>query len=324
MRTEATTAGARAGVSASPWRRQLAIGCATLAALVFVAFAAPVLAPDEPSAQDLAAGLERPTTEHPFGRDKLGRDQLSRVIYGARVSLVVGLAAVAVSAALGVTIGAIAGFAGGPIDFWIMRVVDVLLAFPGILLAIAMTAALGPGLGNVVFALSLIGWTGYARVVRAEVMSVAARDHVEAARALGVAPAALLVRHVLPLIAAPVVVQATFGIAEGGRLVCKLGVNHRERVRGAGASPGQLGREARIVHARGRDDPGRRSQQHVGSRGRHERKQVLAARTSRLKDRSRLDRSVSVSSPARGTIDDHDPPPVAVTPGRGHANVGPR
>jgi peptide/nickel transport system permease protein len=172
-----------------------------------------VLAPDEPSAQDLAAGLDRPTTEHPFGRDKLGRDQLSRVIYGARVSLVVGLAAVAVSAALGVTIGAIAGFAGGPIDFWIMRVVDVLLAFPGILLAIAMTAALGPGLGNVVFALSLIGWTGYARLVRAEVMSVAARDHVEAARALGVAPAALLVRHVLPLIAAPVVVQATFGIA---------------------------------------------------------------------------------------------------------------
>ncbi|MEE8312422.1 MAG: ABC transporter permease [Candidatus Binatia bacterium] len=208
-----TTAEPDIPFASSTWRRQLALGCGTLATLLIVALAAPVLAPDDPTAQDLAAGLERPALEHPFGRDKLGRDQLSRVIYGTRVSLAVGLAAVAVSAALGVTIGAVAGFAGGAVDFWIMRVVDILLAFPGILLAIAMTAALGPGLGNVVLALSLIGWTGYARLVRAEVMTVAARDHVEAARALGVAPAALLVRHILPLIAAPVVVQATFGMA---------------------------------------------------------------------------------------------------------------
>jgi peptide/nickel transport system permease protein len=213
VQAEVTTAEPGTAVASSTWRRQFALGCGTLATLLFVAIAAPVLAPDDPTTQDLAAGLERPALEHPFGRDKLGRDQLSRVIYGTRVSLAVGLAAVAVSAALGVTIGAVAGFGGGPIDFWIMRVVDVLLAFPGILLAIAMTAALGPGLGNVVLALSLIGWTGYARLVRAEVMAVAARDHVEAARALGVAPAALLVRHILPLIAAPVVVQATFGMA---------------------------------------------------------------------------------------------------------------
>lgn len=185
----------------------------TLAALVAAAVAAPLLAPHDPTAQDLAADLESPSIEHPLGRDKLGRDQLSRVIYGARVSLSVGLAAVVVSATLGVAVGATAGFAGGAVDFWIMRLVDVLLAFPGILLAIAMTATLGPGLANVVLALSLIGWTGYARLVRAEVIAVAARDHVEAARALGVPPLDLVVRHVIPLVTAPVLVQATFGMA---------------------------------------------------------------------------------------------------------------
>ena len=133
------------------WRRQIALGCATLAALAIAAVAAPWLAPDAPDAQHLTADLQPPSIEHPFGRDKLGRDQASRVIYGARVSLVVGLAAVGVSMLLGVSIGALAGFAGGAVDFWIMRVVDILLAFPGILLAIAMSAALGPGL-----ALSLI------------------------------------------------------------------------------------------------------------------------------------------------------------------------
>ena len=195
------------------WRRQIAAGAATLALLSLTAAAAPVLAPYPPAQQNLTADLAPPDIGHPLGRDKLGRDVLSRIIYGARVSLAVGLSAVLLYAGLGVLIGATAGFAGGRIDFWVMRLVDILLAFPGILLAIAMTAALGPGLTNVIIALSLIGWTGYARLVRAEVMAVAARDHVEAARALGVPTPALIRRHVLPLIAAPLMVQATFGMA---------------------------------------------------------------------------------------------------------------
>ncbi len=199
--------------SAPRWRRQIAAGVATLALLGLVAAAAPVLAPYPPAQQDLAADLAAPDISHPLGRDKLGRDVLSRIIYGARVSLAVGLSAVLLSAGLGVLIGAAAGFAGGRVEVGVMRLVDILLAFPGILLAIAMTAALGPGLTNVILALSLIGWTGYARLVRAEVMAVSARDHVEAARALGVSTPARLRRHVLPLIAAPVMVQATFGMA---------------------------------------------------------------------------------------------------------------
>jgi len=193
--------------------RSLWLGVATLGLLAATAVFAPVLAPHDPIEQQLSADLAAPSLEHPFGRDKLGRDQLSRVIYGARVSLVVGITAVLISAGLGIAIGAVAGFLAGAVDFWIMRVVDVLLAFPGILLAIAMSAVMGPSLTTVVVALSVIGWTGYARLVRAEVRAIRAREHVEAARALGIAPSRIVLRHVLPLTAAPVLVQATFGMA---------------------------------------------------------------------------------------------------------------
>jgi peptide/nickel transport system permease protein len=169
--------------------------------------------PFDPTRQQLDEDLRRPTLEHPLGQDKLGRDQLSRVIYGARVSLQVGIATVVVTATIGVLVGAIAGYAGGAIDFWAMRIVDVLLAFPGILLAIAMSAVLGPSLRNVVIALGAIGWTGYARLVRGEVLALKQREHVQAALALGVPRGRVLARHILPLLAAPVVVQATFGMA---------------------------------------------------------------------------------------------------------------
>ena len=181
--------------------------------LVVASLAAPWIAPFDPTRQQLDEDLRRPTLEHPLGQDKLGRDQLSRVIYGARVSLQVGIATVVVTATIGVVVGAIAGYAGGAIDFWAMRIVDVLLAFPGILLAIAMSAVLGPSLRNVVIALGAIGWTGYARLVRGEVLALKQREHVQAALALGVPRGRVLARHILPLLAAPVVVQATFGMA---------------------------------------------------------------------------------------------------------------
>jgi peptide/nickel transport system permease protein len=174
---------------------------------------APWLSPYDPIRQNLSEDLRAPSFEHPLGQDKLGRDQLSRLIHGARVSLQVGTITVAVSLSIGVLMGALAGYFGGSVDFWIMRTVDVLLAFPGILLAIAMSAVLGPSINNVIVALSIMGWTGYARLVRAEVLGIRRREHVEAAVALGASNKRVLVRHVLPMLIAPLVVQATFGMA---------------------------------------------------------------------------------------------------------------
>jgi peptide/nickel transport system permease protein len=196
------------------WRiSRVGLGVGILALLGSAAIAAPLLAPYDPALQTLADTLAGPSGDHILGCDKLGRDQLSRLLYGARVSLVVGLAAVAISTSIGVCVGALAGYAGGTTDFWLMRLVDGLLAFPGILLAIALAAILGPSLHNVIIALGVVGWTGYARLVRGEVLALKARAHVEAAFALGL-PARRIVRaHILPLLAAPLVVQATFGVA---------------------------------------------------------------------------------------------------------------
>jgi peptide/nickel transport system permease protein len=193
--------------------RWTALAASGLSVLVLCAIAAPLLSPHDPSTQDLAANLAPPSLEHPLGCDKLGRDQLSRLIHGGRVSLTVGVTSVLASVSLGLLVGAVAGYAGGAIDFWLMRLVDVLLAFPGMLLAIALAAVLGPGLPNVIVALSLVGWTGYARLVRGEVLAIRERDHVEAAIALGVPTSAIVSRHVLPLVTAPLAVQATFGVA---------------------------------------------------------------------------------------------------------------
>ncbi len=199
--------------SRRPPRFALIFGAATLAALVLAALLAPALAPYPPGEQNLAQDLLPPSAAHPLGQDKLGRDQLSRILHGAKVSLYVGAVTVGISVTLGVIIGLCAGFWGGPVDFWLMRSVDVLMAFPGILLAIAMSAVLSPSLTTVVVALSVIGWTGYARLVRAEVLHLKTRDHVEAATALGMKRVRVMVKHVLPMLAAPLSVQATFGMA---------------------------------------------------------------------------------------------------------------
>jgi len=184
------------------------VGLAILAAVV-----GPWIAPFDASAQELALRLEGPTMLHWFGLDELGRDIFTRVLAGARISLVVGLVVVSVSAAMGTLIGAVAGYYGGGIDETISRVVDILLAFPGLLLAIALVAVLGPSLVNVVLALSLIGWVGYARLVRGLVLRAREFEYVLAARAIGATTPRILLRHIVPTALPALTVQAALGMA---------------------------------------------------------------------------------------------------------------
>jgi peptide/nickel transport system permease protein len=198
---------------AVPTNAAATLGLIILLMLVMVALMAPTLAPDSPATQNLSEDLRPPSRAHLFGQDKLGRDVLSRVIYGARVSLLVGVVVVGISAIVGLGIGGLAGYAGGHIDELVMRLIDVLLAFPGILLAIGVSAVLGPSLRNVLLALCAIGWTGYARLVRGEVLAWREREFVSAAIALGATPGRVVLRHIIPQLLAPVLVQATFGMA---------------------------------------------------------------------------------------------------------------
>ena len=204
-------------------------GAAILLLLAASALLAPVLAPHDPTRQNLDQDLIAYSSAHPLGTDKLGRDILSRTLYGSRISLLVGITTVALSLSIGLAIGSLAGYAGGWADQLLMRVVDILLAFPGILLAIAFTAVLGPGLDHVIVALCLIGWTGYARLVRGEILTLREREFVHAARALGCKPSRVILRHLLPNLLPPLLIQATFGlaaaiIAEGSLSFLGLGV----------------------------------------------------------------------------------------------------
>jgi len=189
------------------------VGALIILMTVAAALVGPLLVPYDASAQDLSMRLANPSRAHPFGLDELGRDILARVLSGARISLLVGLVVVSVSAVVGILLGSTAGYFGGWIDDGISRVMDVLLAFPGILLAIAMVAVLGPSLTNVVLALSLIGWVGYARLVRGQVLRARELEFVQAARALGADAWRVLVRHVIPTALPAVLVQATLGMA---------------------------------------------------------------------------------------------------------------
>jgi len=190
-----------------PW-----IGFSVVVALVLLALFAPWLSPQDPRAISLADELLGPSAAHPLGTAENGVDVLAHVVWGARVSMIVGLASTLLSAVLGTLLGAGAGYFGGWIEDALMRVVDILLAFPGILLAIFITSVLGPSLWNVIVALCATGWTGYARLARAQVLGLRDRDFVHAARALGASDARIVLRHLLPNLLGPVVVQATFGV----------------------------------------------------------------------------------------------------------------
>jgi len=191
----------------------LKIGAVIILVAALAAVVGPALAPYDPAAQMLPLRLEGPSVRHPFGVDELGRDVLARVLAGARISFLVGITVVSISASIGTLIGAIAGYFGGAIDEVISRIIDVLLAFPGLLLAIALVAVLGPSLRNVLFALTIIGWVGYARLVRGQVLRAREFEYVQAARALGARTPRILWHHIVPTAIPAVVVQATLGMA---------------------------------------------------------------------------------------------------------------
>lgn len=194
------------------WTGKMGWGLVVL--LVCVALWAPYMAPYDIRQQDLMARLQPPSRAHPMGRDEFGRDVFSRVLYGARVSLRVGITVVAICASVGTLIGALAGYYGG----WMDRIIsgflfNAFLAFPGLLLALAMIAFLGPSVNNLILALSIIGWVSYARLIRGQVLKVKELEFVQAARAMGASDARILWRHILPHVVPPLIVQATLGVA---------------------------------------------------------------------------------------------------------------
>jgi peptide/nickel transport system permease protein len=184
-----------------------------LSLLALTTIAAPMVAPDDPERQQLRARLEPPSSAHLLGTDAFGRDNLSRIIYGARYSLTIGLISVSIAMSLGLIFGLTAGYAGGWVDMLIMRLTDVMLAFPGIMLAIIIMAMLGPSLQNAMIAVGLQATPRYIRVIRASTLSAKENLYVEAARSIGAQPWTVVGRHILPNIWAPVIVIATLGIA---------------------------------------------------------------------------------------------------------------
>ena len=201
------------------------LGIGVAGVMVLLAVLSPLLASwDRVQSQDLGARLDPPDRVHVMGRDQLGRDLMARIIYGARVSMLVGISVVTISSILGVLVGAFAGYRGG----WTDRIVsgflfNVFMSFPGILLAIAMVAFLGPSIRNLIAALSMIGWVGYARLMRAQVLKVREYDFVTAARALGASGLRIVLRHILPNSIQPLIVQASLGMA--GAILAEAGLS---------------------------------------------------------------------------------------------------
>jgi peptide/nickel transport system permease protein len=191
-----------------------ALGIVLLMLFLICALFAPWLAPYDPAQLDLTGRLMAPSAAHWFGTDELGRDILSRTIYGARISMIVAVSVVGLSLAVGLIAGCLAGFYGGVTDTILnIYVTNAFMSLPGILLAIAFVAFMGPGLFNVILALAISGWVSYARLVRGQVMAVKEREFVEAARALGASDLRVLCRHILPNIIQPLIVQAAIGMA---------------------------------------------------------------------------------------------------------------
>lgn len=217
------TAPATPSASASFWylafrrflRHRLAVaGLTALGIVAMVATAAPLLAPHSPTAIDGTAFRAAPSPEHPLGTDSIGRDVLSRLIYAGRVSLTVGLLAVSMYVVIGTTVGAVAGYAGGTVDLALSRIMDVMLSFPPLIIILFAVSIFGrPSLWNIIIVLGLLGWPPVVRLVRGQILALRQQDFVHAARAVGAADPAVVVRHLLPNAMAPVLVAATFGTA---------------------------------------------------------------------------------------------------------------
>ena len=205
------------------WRRLLSswngrVGLVLITFTVLVGLLAPIVDPYDPSTDsNLAMSRKAPSLQHPFGTDRLGRDILRRVIHGTRVSLMIGFVVVFASGTVGTLLGLLAGYFGNVLDTTIMRLMDVLLAFPAILLAIAIVAVRGPGLGNTMLAVAVVGVPGYARVMRSLVLSLRERVYVDAARMVGVSDARIMFLHILPNSLSPLIIQATLGV--GGAIL---------------------------------------------------------------------------------------------------------
>lgn len=198
-------------------------GAAVSLLLVIIAISAPLIAPHDPHEIDLTKRFESSSFESLLGRDELGRDNLSRLIYGSRVSVIVSFTSVGISLIAGIIIGSLAGYLGGKTDEAFIFVIDILLAFPGIILAIALTAVLGPSVRNEVIALSVLGWVGYARLARGQALAESSKDYVAASVSLGAGTTRVVFRHIVPNIMPTMIVQATFGL--GGAILAEASLS---------------------------------------------------------------------------------------------------
>ncbi len=241
------------------WHVRLAgVGLIIVGIVVLTALFAPLLAPYDPTQKNTRNLLKAPTFQHPLGTDELGRDTLSRVIYGARVSLEVGVIAVGISLVIGVLLGLVAGYTGGATDAIIMRIMDGLLAFPALVLALAITAMLGPSLNNVMLAIGITGIPSFARLVRGQVLTTKRLEYVQAAQSVGASDWRLMLRHILPNILAPIIVQASISVAaailaEAGLSFLGLGIQPPTASWGSmlNVAKGYLGRTAWLAIAPG-------------------------------------------------------------------------
>jgi peptide/nickel transport system permease protein len=208
----------------SPWaiakkkfkKSKLALfGLAIITILIIISFAAPLITPYERDVLDTSNAYQAPSKEHWLGTDDIGRDTFTRLVYGTRVSLSVGLVSTSIAVIIGVSLGALGGYYGGALDLIIMRIVDMFMCFPFFLIAIVMAAIMGPSIWNIMIISGLLSWTRIARIVRAEVLSIKEREFVEASKALGLNTPKIVIKHIIPNILAPVIVYATLGIAQG-------------------------------------------------------------------------------------------------------------
>ncbi len=199
------------------------VGSFIILTMLIMAIFAPLFSSQDPNSMNLSQRFLSPSANHIFGLDQNGSDVFSKVVFGARVSLLVAIFVVGISMFLGLIFGSIAGYYGGKIDQLLMRIIDMLYAFPGFLLAIAVVAVLGPSLRNLIFALCITGWTGYARLVRGEVLHLKTREYVQSARAIGAKVPRILVWHIWPNLLGPLIVQISFGMA--GTIISESGLS---------------------------------------------------------------------------------------------------